>query len=117
MSKVRTEICIESNESFLVRRKRYSIRAWCDKCSRNSIFVLPMEAAFLAGLGVDKIVSLVCSNDLHVFNAPLKGAYVCLTSLCLMSQTTNTDESDVEMVCELPDLKDRELLLIEKEIS
>ncbi|NNE67284.1 MAG: hypothetical protein HKN33_12025 [Pyrinomonadaceae bacterium] len=92
MSKIRTEISIESSESFVVRRKRYSIRSWCDCCDRIAIFVLPTEAGFLAGLDVDTIVSLVCAGDLHVFKTVKRGTYVCLASLCLLNQTSNYPE-------------------------
>lgn len=117
MPKLRTEILIESNESFLVRRKKYSIRAWCNCCEKVAIFVLPSEAAFLAGMDVDRIVSLVCNEILHVFEAPQKGAYVCLTSLCMLSQTADVDEDDFEVVHELTDIKDRQLLFLDKELS
>lgn len=117
MPKLRTEICIESNESYLVRRKRYSIRAWCESCRRIAIFVVPNEAAFLSGFGLDRIVSLARSNALHVFEAPRKGAYVCLTSLCMLSQTPDTDEDDFEVLHELTDVKDRQLLFLDKELS
>ena len=114
VSKLRTEISIESNESFVVRRKRYSIRAWCDCCERTAIFVLPTEASFLAGRDLDEIVSLVYTGQLHIFEAPKKGAYVCLTSLCMLQQTPDADESDMKTVHkELSDIKDRELLFLE----
>ena len=96
MSKIRTEISIESSESFVVRRKRYSIRSWCDCCGRVTIFVLPTEAGFLAGLDVNKIVSLVCSGDLHVFETARRGTYICLASLCHMEQSSNCSEDGYE---------------------
>ncbi len=83
MTKIRTEISIESSESLIIKRKRYSVRTFCGTCQRISIMVLPTEAAFLSCRDVDSIISLMYENRLHVRYVEKKGLYVCLTSLCL----------------------------------
>ena len=35
------------------------------------------------------IVSLVCKDELHVYEAAQRGKYICLTSLCLLNQSAN----------------------------
>jgi hypothetical protein len=83
MAKIRTEISIESSESLTIRRKRYSVRTFCEECRRISIMVLPTEAAFLACQDIDSIVSLMYEDKLHIRYIEQKGMYICLTSLCL----------------------------------
>ncbi|MDH3493714.1 MAG: hypothetical protein OEM82_09205 [Acidobacteriota bacterium] len=94
MSKIRTEISIESSEAFVVRRKRYSTRTWCGKCGKTGIFVLPTEAGFLSGLDLDTIVSLVCAEEIHVHEILGRGTYVCLTSLCLLNTAPESHHSE-----------------------
>lgn len=107
MAKIRTEISIESNESLTIRRKRYSVRTFCDVCKRISIMVLPTEAAFLACQDIDSIVSLMYENELHVQYISNKGLYICLTSLCLFQfENEFTDlENDKNSVKILADTK------------
>ena len=73
MAKIRTEISIESNESLTIRRKRYSVRTFCEVCKRISIMVLPTEAAFLSCQDIDSIVSMMYENQLHVRYIEKKG--------------------------------------------
>ena len=83
MPKIRTEISIESNERLTIRKKRYSVRSWCDQCRRVSIMVLPTEAAFLSCRDIDAVIGLIYAGDLHVRSFQDKGLFVCMTSLCL----------------------------------
>ncbi|MEZ5428254.1 MAG: hypothetical protein R2747_18435 [Pyrinomonadaceae bacterium] len=100
MPKIKTAITIESNESLTVRRKRYSIRAWCDQCRRVSIMVLPTEARFLSGQDMDLIVSLMLSNALHVRHFDKNRWFICLTSLCLFSFDNEFSGSEQEFETE-----------------
>ena len=103
MTKIRTEILIETNESLKIKRKRHSVRAFCDVCRRVSIMVSPMEAAFLACRDIDSIVCLMYENRLHVRYLGKKNLFVCLTSLCLhpfeYSETVFREE--IETVAEI----------------
>ncbi len=96
MSKIRTEISIESCESFIIKRKRQSIRSWCARCEKIGIFVLPTEAGFLAGMDIDRIVSFIYSGELHAANFPVQGTFVCLTSLCLGVYSAGGENGDGE---------------------
>lgn len=93
MTKIRTEISIESSESLIIRRKRYSVRAFCGACRRISILVLPTEAAFLSGRDVDSIITLMYENRLHVRRVGGGGLYVCLLSLCLQGLGEGPEET------------------------
>ncbi len=96
MAKIRTEISIESSESLVVRRKRHSVRAWCDDCQRTSIMVLPTEAAFLSGQDIDRVISLMYERLIHIRYLETKGLYLCLTSLCLYSFEDEFEETILE---------------------
>jgi hypothetical protein len=96
MAKIRTEISIESSESLIIKRKRYSVRTFCEQCQRISIMVLPTEAAFLSCRDVDSIISLMYENRLHVRYVEKKGLYVCLTSLCLYKFENDPADAELE---------------------
>ena len=97
MTKIRTEISIEFSERLTIRRKRFSIRGWCDDCKRTSIMVLPTEAAFLSCLDVDSIVTLMYSSELHVRQFKEKGLYICMTSLCLYPFEKDFEDAGLEI--------------------
>ena len=102
MSKIQTKISIESSERLTIKRKRYSIRAWCDDCGKTSIMTLPSEAAFLACQDVDSIIYLMYANRLHVRRVERKGLFVCLASLCRQTfddEIANSEsENEFEMI-------------------
>ncbi len=105
MAKIRTEISIESSERLTIRRKRYSVRTFCEECERISIMVLPTEAAFLACQDIDSIVSLMYENKLHVRFVSEKGLYICLTSLCLYRFENVFEDYEDDLVKNLADVK------------
>lgn len=118
MAKIRTEISIESSESLIIRRKRYSVRAFCVECRRISIMVLPTEAAFLSCQDIDSIVALMYENQLHVRHLEKKGLYVCLTSLCLYRFENEFEElitEDDEPTEFLTDIKTTNYSFVNKE--
>lgn len=96
MAKIRTEISIESSESLTIRRKRFSMRAWCECCGRISIMVLPTEAAFLACQDIDAIITLIYENKIHTRYFEQKGLYICLTSLCLFGFENEFEDTILE---------------------
>ncbi|MEZ5344855.1 MAG: hypothetical protein R2681_04780 [Pyrinomonadaceae bacterium] len=96
MPKIQTKISIESSERLTIKRKRYSIRAWCETCERQSIMIVPSEAAFLASQDIDSIIYLMYSNQLHIRKVDKKGLFVCLISLCMQNFEFETDESEFE---------------------
>ena len=102
MSKIQTKIAIESSERMTIKRKRYSLRAWCNDCEKTSIMTLPSEAAFLACQDIDSIVNLMYANRLHVRHVEQKGLFICLASLCKQTfDETREDigrENDLEML-------------------
>lgn len=81
MVKIRTEVFIETCETFIVKRNRTFVRTWCEDCRREVGMVTLSEAALLAGHDV-KVISLMMENQ-HIHFRYLKAEtpYICLRSL------------------------------------
>ena len=84
MTKVRTEILIESSESYVVTRRRLFHRKWCNECGRDVNMVSPSEAAFMTCQTTEIITSLLNENQIHHANAESETPLVCLRSLSLL---------------------------------
>jgi hypothetical protein len=84
MAKIRTEVLIETSETFIVRRNRTVVRAWCAECAQEvSMGSLP-EAAIFAGLDVEAINRLMEKRRIHFYYPKPETLSVCLRSLCLI---------------------------------
>lgn len=83
MAKLRTEMFIETHEISLVKRKRFFVRAYCEKCQREVSMLPPAEAAFLICQDTEKIFSWMSSNKIHFSYHKEGQPLVCLTSVCL----------------------------------
>jgi hypothetical protein len=55
--------------------------------------VLPTEAAFLSGRDIDRIISLMYEEEIHVRYIETRGLYLCLTSLCLYRFESEPEET------------------------
>lgn len=115
MTKIRTEIFIESNESVTIKKKRYSVRTFCDECQRISIMVLPSEAAFLSCKDIDSIISLMYENYLHLKYLEARGLLICLTSLCLYGFENESINNEFGTLKIFTDVKKEEIALMNEE--
>ena len=83
MAKIRTEVFIETSETFIIKRNRTSVRTWCEDCGRE-VSMLPLpEAALLTGHDVAAIRSMMENQDIHFCYLSPETPSVCLRSLCL----------------------------------
>ena len=78
----RTEITVETDEVFRIRRPGRKLRAWCAGCAAEAWMVTPDEAAVLSGVGTRTIYAFVEAGRLH-FMETSGGLllFVCLNSL------------------------------------
>ncbi|HEX8290031.1 MAG TPA: hypothetical protein VF556_18765 [Pyrinomonadaceae bacterium] len=83
MAKIRTEVFIETSETFIVKRNRTFVRAWCEDCGQEVSMVLLPEAALLTGYAVEKILSMMENRRVHFSYLKPETPSVCLRSLCL----------------------------------
>jgi len=83
MAKIRTEVFIETSETFIIKRNRTSVRTWCEDCGQEvSMLPLPV-AALLTGHDVEAIRSMMENQDIHFCYLNPETPSVCLRSLCL----------------------------------
>ncbi|HMS38838.1 MAG TPA: hypothetical protein PKE69_01335 [Pyrinomonadaceae bacterium] len=84
MAKILTEFLIETREIYIVRRKRYFVRTWCDDCGQEVSMLSPTEAARLMCQDPKNIYSLIDKKHIHFRYLKEETPLVCLRSLCLV---------------------------------
>lgn len=84
MAKIRTEILIETSEIYIVRKKQFFVRHWCQNCNREVNMLSPSDAAFLTCQDTNTIYSLIDKKEIHYFYQNTESILICLRSLCLM---------------------------------
>lgn len=84
MSKQKTEVFIETNETYIIRQKRIFLRIWCDECQVKVSMLSPANAAYFACLEIDSIYSLIDTKQIHCRYVNSKTPIVCLRSLFLI---------------------------------
>ena len=62
MIKTRTEVYIETVETFAIKRDRTFIRVWCEDCKREVSMLPPREAALLMGHDMPAIYSMMANR-------------------------------------------------------
>ncbi len=81
MSKKITEITIETEQVFIVRRQAAITESWCDGCSAFVRMVTPEQATLLTHISARAIYRQTENGELH-FTETLEGLLlICLDSL------------------------------------
>lgn len=83
MAKIRTEVFIETSETFVIKRKRTFVRTWCEDCEREVSMLTLQDAALLTGHDVKAIRSMMENRRVHFSYLKPETPSVCLRSLCL----------------------------------
>lgn len=74
---------INTTETWVIKRPRYSVRSWCGQCGREVSLVMIDEAVRLACLDSDKFYELMELNNFHIHHfIEAKQPLICLNSLC-----------------------------------
>ncbi len=84
MTKIRTEVFIETSETYVIKRKRFFVRNWCEKCEREVSMIPPSEAALILCRDTNTIYSLINDNKLHFCYLKTETPLICLRSLSLI---------------------------------
>lgn len=84
MAKTRTEVFIETNETYIIRRNRFFVRNWCEDCGREVNMIPPSEAALLLCQDTKTIYSLIDQKHVHSCYLKAETPLICLRSLCLI---------------------------------
>ena len=84
MAKIRTEVFIETSETFIIKRNQAFVRTRCEDC-RREVSMLPLpEAALLTGHDVKAIRSMMENQHIHFCYPKPRILSICLRSLCLI---------------------------------
>ena len=75
----RTEVTIETDEIWIIRRSASGFAAWCPACARQTTMITPDEAALLAELDPRDVQRLVIDGRIHN-NGPA-GSFICSNSI------------------------------------
>jgi hypothetical protein len=84
MTKTRTEVFIETNETYTVKRKRFFVRIWCKDCGRKVSMISPATAALFVCLDLECIYLLIETKQVHCWHLSSETQLVCLRSLFLI---------------------------------
>ena len=76
-----TEITMQTDEAFVIRRSAGSVQAMCAHCGSGAPMITPEEAAVLFKVAVRVIYREVESGQLHFQETPAGSVVVCLDSL------------------------------------
>jgi hypothetical protein len=83
-TKKRTEVFIETKETYIIRQKRVFVRIWCEECQSKVSMISPSTAALFACLDLEIIYSLIDTKQLHSCYLKSETPLVCLKSLFLI---------------------------------
>jgi hypothetical protein len=84
MTKKLTEVFIETNETYTIRRKRFFVRSWCEHCGRKVNMISPTDAALFACVEPEIIYTLIDTKQIHSCYLKAETPLVCLRSLFLI---------------------------------
>jgi hypothetical protein len=76
-----TEITVETDEVFVIRRPQRSFQAWCSDCSAAVQMVAPEQAAAMSGVSWREIARRVEAGRVHFTEMPAGRLLVCINSL------------------------------------
>jgi len=92
MKNKKTEILIETRERTLIRWLEKEIRAFCEECRDESLFILPERAAVESGASVREIFRRVESGAVHFIETENRLTLICRASLSI--KTAGAHESE-----------------------
>jgi hypothetical protein len=77
----RTEVTIEVDEVWIIRRPDCNDPLWCPACSKQTTVISPANAALLTGLKLLDIYRLIETGRIHRTAMAEETVLVCFTSL------------------------------------
>lgn len=86
MKRKKTEIVVELDEVFVIRRRQIVCFAWCNECGDHVQMVTPDEAARVAGFSSRRIYRLIEAGSLHFSETAEGHLLICQRSLPQLSE-------------------------------
>ena len=81
MKRKKTEIVVELNEVFVIRRRQTMSLAWCAECGDQVQMLTPEEAAANDGISSRAIYRWIEAGEIHFTETADGRVLVCLNSL------------------------------------
>jgi hypothetical protein len=85
MKRKRTEVTIETDEIWIIRRPGSGFQTWCPVCDKQTTMITPDEAALLTELDERDIYRQVESGLIHCAKMPGGILLVCSNSIIALS--------------------------------
>ncbi len=87
MKRKRTEVVVELDEVFVIRRRQTSGSAWCRACGRHVQMLTPEEVTAMTGLNSRLIYRCIEAGRIH-FNETAEGfLLICQISLSKLNES------------------------------
>lgn len=84
MTNIKTEVFMETIETYTIKLNRFSIRNKCEICNCEVSMISPSEAAFLICQDLNIINSMIEKNQIHLSYFNTETPLICLRSLSLI---------------------------------
>ena len=78
MQKTKEFITYEKRQRTVIGKTRRMAYTWCSKCEKNSLMLLPDEAATFRGVTPRKVYKEIENGELHFEEAPDGKILICL---------------------------------------
>ena len=103
MKNKKTEILIETHERTLVRWLEKEVRAFCEDCQTEALFILPERAAIETGASVREIFRCVESGAVHFIETENRLTLICQVSLSAKEPDALKHETFLAILTEAAD--------------
>lgn len=84
MTAKKTEITIETHETWIIRRTQPAPQApqgWCSRCDAQATLLTPEDAARLTGSSLRQLFRQIEQAQIHFLETPEGNVWLCLPSL------------------------------------
>jgi hypothetical protein len=88
----KTELVVEFDEEFVIRRRQPIAAAWCRKCADQVAMLTPDEAAIITGLSSRRIYRCIEAGSLHFSETAEGYLLICQRSLLKVESGDDFDE-------------------------
>ena len=88
----RTEVTIETDEIWIIRRPTGGVAAWCPTCATQTTMITPDEAAVLAELDARDVYRLVVDGQIHSNGTPGDFSFLCSNSIARLLRDSSGSE-------------------------
>lgn len=86
MKRRKTEIIVETQEVFTLKRPQFPFPGWCPQCGSDSRLITPDEAALLCDVSTREIYRWIEALKIHFIERGGGGVLICLSSVVALTE-------------------------------